>query len=455
MKTMIRRPVSISVLVGVLVLSGLLGMGGCPSPQPQPPAGDYVGAAPCAQCHANIHANWSQTLHATAIDTLASVGQADNPGCQPCHTTGFGEPGGFVNLATTPQLANVQCEACHGPAGPHVRNVSDESLRPVVPVASEVCGKCHTTDTYPQFPQWQLSGHAVVTEGPAEDFEEGVLLSNCGPCHSGDYRYLSRIAGETNIPGDLLAGVPRQDQNAVTCIICHDPHTRTGNAVNPDGDRDFQLRYPEAANPEPSNTISVLTDENRYNLCGHCHRSRGVVWTATARAPHHSIQANIYIGEMPMPAGQEATPLVPNTRSVHRFVPAQCATCHMFREESPSPFAPPIANHTSAVDSDSCSSAVGCHPTPNAALADQAALQAEVQSRLDAIAARLGPISEWGYSAEGGPSDQSDANISPTIKQVRFLYFYVLNDGSLGVHNPAYVRAMLTRAETLLTSIGK
>jgi hypothetical protein len=455
MKAMIRRPASICVLIVALALPGLLGTAGCPSPEPQPPAGDFVGAAPCAQCHANVHANWSQTLHASAIDTLASVGQADNPGCQPCHTTGFGEPGGFADLATTPQFANVQCEACHGPAGPHIRNVSDASLRPAVPVASEVCGKCHTTDTYPHFPQWQISGHAVVTQDPADDFTAATLLSNCGPCHSGDYRYQAIIAGETNIPGDLLAGVPRQDQNAVTCIICHDPHTRTGNAVNPDGDRDFQLRYPEVAGPEPTNSIDVVRNENRYNLCGHCHRSRGVVWTATSRAPHHSIQSNLYIGEMPMPAGQEATPLVPNTRSVHRFVPAQCATCHVFREESPSPFAPPIAGHTFAVNDDSCSSAVGCHPSPADAQTDEAALQAEVQTRLDAIAARLGPLSTWGYSNEGGPPAGSQAAIPDAIKQVRYLYFYTLNDGSLGVHNPAYVRAMLTRAETLLTSIGK
>ncbi len=451
MNTMIRKPVRVFMAVGILTVLGILGLGGCPQPPP-PLTGPYVSATPCAQCHANIHTDWSATLHAHAMEALQSVGQQDNPGCQPCHTTGFGQTGGFVSLAETPDLAGVQCEDCHGAARQHVMNVTDVSLRPTISISADVCGKCHTTDTYPQTPQWQLSAHAVVTAVPAADFTNGQLLSVCGPCHSGDYRFEALIQGNP-VPPDLLKGVPRDKQHAVTCVICHDPHERTGKAVSPDDSRDFQLRYAEANSPTPSNTTSVLTNQDRYALCGHCHRTRNITWTATERGPHPSIQSNVYIGEMPMPAGQETNPLVENTRSVHRFVPAQCATCHMFREPSPSQFAPPIAGHTFLLNVDACDSAVGCHPTSNSAIADKTALQKEVQTRLDGIATRLGPISTWGYSQEGGPADQS--KISDTTKQIRFLHAYVGADLSLGVHNPAYVRAILTEAESLLTSIGK
>lgn len=450
MKRMIRKPVFICLTSVALAVPWIVA--GCPRPTPTP-AGDFVGDAPCAQCHANIHADWSATLHAHAIEALQSVGQADNPGCQPCHTTGFGQSGGFVDLATTPELVGVQCEDCHGPARQHVMNVTDVSLRPTVSMASDVCGKCHTTDTYPQFPQWQTSAHVMVTAVPAGDFTNGQLLSVCGPCHSGDFRFEAIIEGNATVPADLLKGVPREQQNAVTCAVCHDPHMRTGNAVSPDDSRDFQLRYPEAASPALSNSIAELTDPDGYNLCGQCHHTRSITWTATDRGPHPSIQSNVYIGDMPMPAGQENAPLVENTRSVHRFVPAQCATCHMFREASPSQFAPPIAGHTLEVNLDACSSATGCHPSSASADADKTALQTEVQTRLDGIAARLGPVGTWGYSQEGGPADQS--GISDTIKQIRFLYDYVLNDGSLGVHNPVYVRAILSKAEDLLTIAGK
>ena len=66
MKKMTQRPAWICLFAVTLAIPGVLGMTGCPKPTPQP-TGDYVGDAPCAQCHANIHANWSQTLHAHAI----------------------------------------------------------------------------------------------------------------------------------------------------------------------------------------------------------------------------------------------------------------------------------------------------------------------------------------------------------------------------------------------------
>ncbi len=450
MRASIRKSGCICAVVAALAVPWLLA--GCPKTPPQP-TGNYVGDAPCAQCHLNIHTTWAATLHAHAIEALQSVGQQDNPGCQPCHTTGFGQPGGFVDLATTPEFVGVQCEDCHGPAGQHVSNVEDVSLRPTVSIGSDVCGKCHGIDTYPQFLQWQVSAHAVVTDVPAQSFAAGQSLSTCGPCHSGDYRFQAYIAGNTPVPANLLQGVPPNQMNAVTCVICHDPHARTGNAVTPDDSRDFQLRYPEVANPAQSNSVATLTDPSQYNLCGQCHHTRNTVWTTTDRSPHHSVQSNIYLGDMPMPAGQENTPLVPNTNSVHRFVPAQCPTCHFFREPSPSQFAPPIAGHNLVINTDACDSTTGCHPSPAAAQSDLDALQTEVQTRLDGIASRLRDISTWGYSAEGGPSDQT--TVPDTVKQIRFLYFYTLNDGSLGVHNPAYVRSMLTEAESLLTSIGK
>lgn len=411
--------------------------------------GKFVGSARCAECHNNIHSDWSQTLHGNALATLEAIGQGSNPDCVICHTVGYGQEGGWVDRATTNDLANVGCEACHGAARDHTSNVSDENLRPPKDISAEICGQCHTGERHPNYDEWLQSGHALVTETPAEEFEAGTALNTCGRCHSGDFFYKAVLQSET-VADDALMGVAREDQHAVECAICHNPHSRTGNAVNTDAGRDYQLRFPEVASPTPTNTIDATTDPARFNLCGQCHHDRGRTWETTSRQTHPSNQSNVYVGEMPLP-DDNSTPLVLSRVSVHSFASQQCATCHMYRQDFQSAEAPAIAGHTFQVNNTACAN-VGCHPSTAAAIAAQATLQAEIQTRLDGILARLGDPATWEYSANGGPSNQS--TVSDGRKQIRFLYYYALSDGSLGVHNPAYVRDMMDKAEELLTTEG-
>jgi len=416
--------------------------------------GKFVGSARCSQCHANQHTDWLETLHAEAYETLESIGQNTNNICLPCHVVGFGEDGGFVDVATTFDLRGVGCESCHGSGRDHVENVADESLRPTVSLAASICGECHTGSRHPHIDEWMTSGHALVTETPAEDFEMGILLNNCGQCHSGDFFYRAILEGET-VPDDAIAGVPREDQIAITCAICHDPHGQTGNAApQPDG-RDFQLRFKEATSPTPTNTIDATTNAARFNLCGQCHHSRGRTWQSTSREPHASNQVNVFVGEMPIPEGLAL--LVASRVSVHSFAVEQCATCHMFRQDFMDEEAPAISGHTFGVNNAGCAG-TGCHPSTDAAVAAQATLQTEIQGLLDDIKTRLdaglGGAAGWEYTSNGGPDTDGQNMIADEIKQVRFLYYYVLSDGSLGVHNPAYVRSMLEQAQDLLTGEG-
>jgi len=262
--------------------------------------------------------------------------------------------------------------------------------------------------------------------------------------------FISDLHHADEVSDDMFAGVAAEDITPITCAICHDPMAQTGNAASPDEGRDFQLRYPEATVMTPSNSVDDVTDPTRFNLCGQCHHSRGRTWQTTNRAPHHSVQANFYVGEIPTPDGTD--PLVSSQASVHAGVAQQCAGCHMFRKDYESEQAPAISGHNFEVNFEAC---VDCHGTTTAAEQKLTALQAEIQAKLDDIYTRLGDPTEWEYTANGGPDEAGQAAIADEIKQARFLYYYVLNDGSLGVHNPRFARALLDKADELLTSVGK
>jgi hypothetical protein len=416
--------------------------------------GKYVGAAVCSQCHPTPHLEWSQTLHARALETLEAIGQGSNAECLPCHTVGFGDEGGFVDRATTNALAGVQCENCHGAAGAHVRDPLNDVVKPVISISAEVCGACHMDSHHPNFEQWSQALHSQINETVTGDLlEGGAFVNNCGICHSGDVFYRINVRGET-VPEDAFVELAPEDLTPITCAICHDPHARTGNAAAPDEGRDFQLRYRQAASPTPSNTIEDATNPQRFNLCGQCHHSRGRTWQTTSRPPHHSNQANVYVGEMPIPDPETQEPLVLSRVSVHSFAAEQCATCHMYRQDFQSELAPAISGHNFTVNNAGCATS-GCHATAEAAVAAQATLQAEVQARLDDILERLGDPSTWEYTSEGGPDQEGQAAIPDAIKQARFLYYYALVDGSRGVHNPDYVRSILDKAEDLLSESGR
>jgi hypothetical protein len=454
------RKVAIGIGLASMLLGCVFVLPGCPSQQPPEDTGPgnsgvtgkFVGAATCALCHKNTHDNWAATLHAQALDHLEAIGEGTNPACLLCHTVGFGQDGGFVDRHTTDALAGVQCESCHGAARDHTENVSEAALRPPVSVSSDICAQCHNAFHHAIFDEWNESGHATVTPEVAEELVAGTVASNCGVCHSGDVRLVKFVLGEP-VPDNLLEGKDIATLNAVECATCHDPHERTNRAFLPPEGHDFQLRYAEVVPfPTASNLVADTTNPDRFNLCGQCHHDRGRVWTESSRPTHHSIQSNFYVGEMPVPAGTE--PLVPNQRTVHAFAPKQCVTCHMQREVEADVVSAIHANHGFVVTDFTGCSAVGCHPTPESAQADKEALQAEIQAGLDAIKARLGDPATWEYVSNGGPPTSAQANLPNEIKQTRFLYYYVLYDLSLGVHNPEYARSILVKSSLLLTSIG-
>ncbi|MBI5864142.1 MAG: hypothetical protein HZB38_06510 [Planctomycetes bacterium] len=413
--------------------------------------GKYVGSTRCSLCHVNKHTDWSETLHAKALEALEAIGQGSNAECVGCHTVGFGEVGGFVNRATTNDLASVGCEACHGPGGDHVSNIEDATKRPVVSISASVCGACHTGEHQPNYEDWQTSRHGQMQESLKEEFTAGTNAATCGLCHSGDV-FVADHEGET-IAADYLKGIPPEELNPVVCAVCHSPHKRTGNAAAPDEGRDYQLRFPQVKFTTPSNVLADAINPDRFNLCGQCHHARNRVWTDSSREPHPSDQVNVFFGEMPLPDADQ-TPIVAVRPSVHLNAPEQCSTCHVFRKPIEEGIAPAVSGHTFMVNFEACAA---CHSSAEIAENKLAILGAEIDYRAGLVEDALNEwalshdvqgkgVLSWEFTSEGGPSSSGQAKIPNAIKKARYIFYYVIQGGGNGAHNPDYVRDALQTA---------
>ena len=107
----------------------------------------YLGSEKCGECHFPQYENWQQTFHAEAYATLQKEENNYSVECLPCHTTGYGEPGGFdVSQGPGSRFLNVQCESCHGPGSSHseengiIRNIGEKG-----------CIICHDNKNSPNF----------------------------------------------------------------------------------------------------------------------------------------------------------------------------------------------------------------------------------------------------------------------------------------------------------------
>lgn len=133
----------------------------------------YVTAGNCVRCHADRVAAWTLSPHARALEPLITRGKDTDPECVGCHTTAYGEPGGFATL-DRPTLATwhgVQCEACHGPRSGHGANPLPDRERPPTRVDEATCRRCHDEANSPQFdyPSWlrRISCYAVSHQDAA------------------------------------------------------------------------------------------------------------------------------------------------------------------------------------------------------------------------------------------------------------------------------------------------
>lgn len=118
------------------------------TPAKSNPLSEFVTVSNCASCHAAQVDTWSKSAHAHAIEILRKERKEFDTACVGCHVTGFKKSGGFVDLYETSQLANVQCEVCHGPGRGHSLNPKTIKMLKAGP---ETCQGCHTKSRSPEF----------------------------------------------------------------------------------------------------------------------------------------------------------------------------------------------------------------------------------------------------------------------------------------------------------------
>jgi peroxiredoxin/nitrate/TMAO reductase-like tetraheme cytochrome c subunit len=126
-----------------------------------PTGAEHVGSDSCQSCHEGEYATWAASPHAAAVATLAKEGKSDRAECLACHTTAFGQPGGFPKdgkVEAHADLARVGCESCHGPGGEHigedtpkVGNIVSLGDKCDSCVILQICGRCHDEANDPGF----------------------------------------------------------------------------------------------------------------------------------------------------------------------------------------------------------------------------------------------------------------------------------------------------------------
>ncbi len=117
---------------------------------------EFIGSKKCRKCHFKVYRDWAKRGHAKAFEPLKpedmdKVCDKTKKKCVACHVTGYGKPGGFSDPEKDKHLAEVGCEACHGPGSLHA-DMSPRDLREIkkkggdlkIKMADpEACVYCH------------------------------------------------------------------------------------------------------------------------------------------------------------------------------------------------------------------------------------------------------------------------------------------------------------------------
>ena len=489
-------------------------------------AATYLGLQTCAACHSgqfsgapSIFNSYTNTPHATfftlAIDGLESSHYSAS--CISCHVAGydtnsFAVNGGFDDVArqygwTFPavltngnwaamptavqNLANIQCENCHGPGSQHLYSQGMVGNTNAISVnwAAGDCAQCHDSMTgHFKNAEWNNSLHAAASRTPS-----GTSRPQCVRCHAApgfagwataggmslQNQYPNNIiwanASATNVvtysattPTYTVEGnPPNTTYYPINCQTCHDPH----NYSNP-----HQLRM--GYNVTLSDGTAV-TNAGSGGFCMECHNSRnGSVTNMMAKYPlsqwnwaggsafgtHDSPQGDMLEGVNAITYGQQI-PSAPHADVISNT----CAACHMQVIASTDPAFTKAGGHTFKMSYNVTNSGVvtkvpvtyvctQCHgtvtsfdlPAPDyVGVGYSQGIQTQVQQLLNKLSTLYPPsgyqANPANYVADGKvkTSLSTYTNMPQQFLNAAYNYQFVSMDGSLGVHNGPFAVGLL------------
>jgi len=341
--------------------------------------------------------------------------------------------------------------ACEGPAGITGLNGADGA-----PGAdgsdgtdgvdgNSTCLQCHTsTNMDNKETQYELSTHGmsgIMYNGdPVYIYAgRGDNRKSCAPCHTHEGFVEVQFTGRDTLTASLAA------PTRIECKTCHADHL-TFDQEN-DG-VDYALRTTEAVTvPLLDGTTQVIDFNSNSNLCASCHKPRAInpILVADAEGnytvpsvrfgPHHGPQASVLEGingyEFPGISGLEPYPT--SGDGAHRK--AGCTACHM--EE----FSNQSGGHAFFPNKANCTT---CHSVTDDF--DYNGTKAEIEALFEELGALLlakGMITETGATIEDAIYPIDDAG-------ALFNYRTILEDRSMGIHNPEYVKALLENSITVI-----
>jgi len=351
----------------------------------------------------------------------------------------------LLKLLSFLTIAGFMLASCEGPMGPAGADGKDGADGIAGVDANETCTLCHTSSASIELKQaqWSESLHATG---------ENAAYANragCVQCHTSQ-GFLEAVA-EGSTANVSVPSNPMQI-NCYTCHKIHDEYTDDDWALTKPAAEPLILKYAGA---------TITYNKGMSNQCVACHQARDVSPAPVLNGPdfaitssrigvHHAPMSNFLLGKIPFETPGTTYP----TSNPHS--PADgCISCHLA-----TPYGYQAGGHQmgmtysahggpETLNSTGC---LVCHTTNTAATiaTKYATLKTEVQTKLTTLEDQLIAAGIYNSTTELANTGTFKANAV-----LAYLNFNaVMEDKSLGAHNPGYIKTLLDNSIAAMTALG-